>query len=135
MFAAGQFALDGALLIDQYASQSVSCRPTLAVAQFDQSALPGEDLGGEFPAVLAGHRSLDALHDGGDGRAVVFELLGAVGDLDAGAPADVFVVGAFVGILESAPAADVVGEDYLKIGAATLDVFDQLLQGLSPIDA
>ena len=135
VFAAGQFAFDGALLIYQYTSQPVTCRSTLAVTQFDQPALPGEDLGREFPAVLTGHRSLDALHDGRDWRSVIFELLCAVRDLYASTPADVFVIGAFVRILEPAPAAHVVGKDYLKIGEATLHVFDQLLQGLSPVNS
>ena len=32
------------------------------------------------------HGALHALDDGRDGRAIVFELLGAIGDVDAGAP-------------------------------------------------
>ena len=62
------------------------------------------------------------------GRAVVLELLGAVGDLNAGAFADVLVVGAFVGILEAAPAADVIDEDDREVRLAAFDVLDQLLQ-------
>ena len=88
----------------------------LAKAQLDQPALPCEDLGGQLAAVLAGHRALDALDDGGDRAAVVLELLGAVVDVDAGPLADVLVVGALVGVLEAAPAADVVDEDGVEVG-------------------
>ncbi len=49
--------------------------------------------------------------------------------------ADVFVVGALVGVLEPAPAADVVDQDDLEVGVACLDVVDQLLQRAPPIDA
>jgi hypothetical protein len=77
----------------------------------------------------------DALDDGGDRRTVILELLGAVGDLDAGAAADVLVIGALIGVLESPPAADVVDQDDLKIGFARLDITDQLLQRDASIDA
>jgi hypothetical protein len=103
-------------LIDQDAAQAIAGGAALTIAKFDQAALAGEHLGRQFPAVFASHRPLDAFDDGRDRRAIVLELLGAVGDLDAGAAADVLVVGALVGILEAAPAADVVDQDDLKIG-------------------
>jgi hypothetical protein len=40
----------------------------------------------------------------------------------------VLVVGALVGVLEAAPAADVVDQHHLEVGAAALDVGDQPLQ-------
>src|SRR6218665_1127099 len=43
---------------------------------------PANTFRGRFAAVFARHRALDALDDGGHGRAVVLELLGAVGDLN-----------------------------------------------------
>ena len=122
-------------LIDEQAPQAVAGRPALAVAEFDQAALAGENLGRELPAVFAGHRALDALDDGRDRAAVVLELLGAVLDGDAGALADVLVVGALVGILESAPAADVVDEDGREIGFPALHVLDQPLQGVAAIES
>ena len=76
----------------------------------------------QLAAVLAGHGALDALDDGGAQAAVVLELLGAVVHLDARVAADVLVVGALVGVLEPAPAADVVDQDDLEVGAAALDV-------------
>jgi hypothetical protein len=90
--------------------------------QLDQPALAGEHLGRQLPAVFACHGALDAFDDGRHRRAVVLELLGAVGDLDAGAAADVLVVRALVGILKSPPAADVVDQDDLEVGTAVLNV-------------
>jgi len=132
---ASQLAFHGACLVDQHPAQPITGGATLAVAQFDQPALAGEHLGRQFPAVFTGHRPFDALDDGGHRRAVVLELLGAVGNLDAGAAADVLVVGALVGVLETPPAADVVDQDDLEVRLARLDLLDQPLQGQSSIDA
>ena len=66
--------------------------------------------------------------------AVVLELLGAVVDGDAGALADVLVIGALVGILEAAPAADVVDEDGREVGPAGLNVIDQALERSRPVE-
>ena len=101
----------------EQAPEAVAGGSALAVPVLDQAALAGEDLGRQLAAVLAGHRPLDALDDRRDRAAVVLELLGAVVDLDAGAAAEVLVVGALVGVLEPAPAADVVDEDRAEIGA------------------
>ncbi|KRH79071.1 hypothetical protein FERRO_01320 [Ferrovum sp. JA12] len=96
--------------------------------------MAGEDLGREFAAVFAGHGALDTLDDGGDGRAIVFKLLGDVGDADALAFADVFVIGRFVRVLKPAPAADVVDQDQVEIGVARFDIGNQLLQGGAATD-
>ena len=90
-------------------------------------ALPLEDLGRQLTAVFASHRPLHALHDGRDRAPVILELLGAVLNANACALADVFVVGALVGILEPAPAAHVIDQDHLEVGAPRLDDVDQLL--------
>ena len=135
VLATSQFALHGSVLVDQDAAESITGRAALAVAEFDQATLAGEHLGRQFPAVLAGHGPLDALDDGGDGRAIVLELLGAIGDLDAGAAADVLVVSTLIGILKTPPATDVVDQDDLEIGLARLDIVDQPLEGLPAIDA
>ena len=47
---------------------------------------------------------------------------------DAGVPALELEGGALVGILEAAPAADVVGQDRVEIGVVLLSVLDELLQ-------
>lgn len=135
MLAASQFTFERAGLIDQNASQPVASRATLAETQLNQAALPSEYLGRQLAAVFASHRTLDALDDGRHRRTVVFELLCAVRDLDARATADVFVIGALIGVLESAPAADVIDQNDLEVRAACLDVLDQLLQRPPPIDA
>jgi hypothetical protein len=82
----------------------------------DEAAGALKDLGRQFAAVFARHRAFDALDDVRGGRTVVLELLGAVVDGDPGALADVFIVAAFVGVLKTTPAADVVGEDALEVG-------------------
>src|SRR5262249_6606239 len=81
------------------------------------------------------HGPLDALDDGRGRAAVVLELLGAVVDLDAGALAQVLVVGALVGVLEAAPAADVVDQDGPVVGATGLHVVDHLPQRVAAGDA
>ena len=122
MLAAFQLGLGLPRLIEQHTTQSESRHATLAKTQLDQTTLSGENLGRQFPAVLAGHRPLDALDDRRNRRAVVLELLGAVNDLDAGLLAAVLVVGALVGILEPAPPAHVVNKDELEIGVLRPDV-------------
>jgi len=54
---------------------------------------------------------------------------------DAGAFADVFVMGALVSVLKSAPPTDVVDEDSRKISLSVLDVLDQLLQRIATVQA
>ena len=111
LLAARELRLRRAVLVDQLRRKPVARRSALAEAELDQPALALEDLRGQLAAVLAGHRALHALDDRRDRAAVVLELLGAVDDADAGALADVLVVGALVGVLEAAPPADVVDED------------------------
>ncbi len=134
LLAALENALGGPVLVDAHAPQPVARRPALAVAPLDQPALAGEHLGRQLAAVLARHRPLDPLDDGRDRRAVIGELLGAVMHRDAGALADVFVIGAFVGVLEPTPAADVVDQDDLEIGAAPLDVGDEPRQRIAALE-
>src|SRR5262249_41989491 len=91
---AGEDALVLAGGTEEHPAGAVPGRAALAVAGSDQAALPLKPLGGQLPAVLAGHGPLDALDDGRGRPAVVLELLGAVVDFDAGPPAEVLVVGA-----------------------------------------
>src|SRR5690606_16597699 len=60
--------------------------------------------------------------------------LGAILDIDPGALADLLVIPALVGILEPAPAADVVNEDDGKVGRAALHVVDQPLKGVPAVE-
>src|SRR5690606_33445267 len=82
---------------------------------------------------LAGHGPLNALYDGRADAAVVFELLSAVVDADAGLSADELVVGAFIRVLEPPPAADVIDQDGREFGLSAAHVCDQLLQRLSAV--
>jgi len=59
----------------------------------------------------------------------ILELLGAIGDVDACALADVFVIGAFIRILKPAPAAHVINQNDIKVGRAGFHIINQLLQG------
>jgi hypothetical protein len=76
-----------------------------------RTALADENLRGELAAVLAGHGAFDAFDDRRNGAAVVLKLLGAVVDVDLRGPADVLVVGTFVGLLKASPPAYAVYED------------------------
>ena len=71
-----------------------------------------------FPIDRFQYEAFDALDDGRDGRAVILELLGAIGDIDAGTLADVFVIGAFIRILKPAPAAYVINQNDIEVGRA-----------------
>ena len=135
MLAPRQFGLHGALHVDKGSPQPIARRAALSEPQLDQPALAGEHLGRQLSAVFTCHGPLDAFDDGRHRRAVVFELLGAVGDLDAGAAADVLVVRTLVGVLKPAPSADVVDQDDLEVGPAVLNVGDQALQCLAAVDA
>src|ERR1017187_7638241 len=55
-------------------------------------------------------------------------------DFDLRAAADVFVIGALVGILEASPAADIVDQDRAEIRWAILYIVDQLLQRIPPLN-
>src|SRR6202035_667361 len=101
----------------------------------DQSALTGEYFGRQLAAVFTGHRSLHRLDDRRGDAAVILELLGAIADLDPRAPADIFVIGALVGVLEAAPAADVVDENGFEPRGAALDIDQQLLQRIASVEA
>src|ERR1700720_4628845 len=106
-----------------------------AVAHLDQPGLAGEHLAGQLAAIFASHRPLYSLDDGRGDASVIFELLGAIPDLDTGAPANVFVVGALVSILEPTPAADVVDEYGFETRGFALDIGQQSLQSIAPVDA
>jgi hypothetical protein len=52
---------------------------------------------------------------------------------DSRAPADIFVISAFVGVLEPTLAAHIVDEDGPEAGGAALDVVQQLLQRIAAV--
>ena len=77
---------------------------------------------------------LDGLQKVRADAAFVLELVAAVMGPDAGSGTFMLVIGAFVGILKSAPAADVIDEDCLEVGLAGLDLGHRVLQCLAAIE-
>jgi hypothetical protein len=49
------------------------------------------------------------------------------------APAEMFIIAAFVGVLETAPAAHVINEHRLEVRTSSLDIGDELLEGRAPV--
>ena len=128
MFASCQLGLYVSVFIDQHAPQAEAGRTTLTIAKPDQTALPGEDLGGQFPAVFAGHRALHALDDCRAEASVILELFRAIVNCNPALTADELIIGAFVGILKAAPAAHIVNKHSLEVGLPRANILDQLLQ-------
>lgn len=63
-----------------------------------------KNLDRKLTAVFASHGTLDALDDGRNGRAVILELLGAVGDRNACTAADIFEICRLFRALKPPPA-------------------------------
>jgi len=61
-------------------------------------------------------------------------LLRAILDGDAGASADILVIGALVGILKTPPAADVIDENQGEIGVPGLHVLDELSERVASLN-
>lgn len=123
-----------AVLVDQHAPKPVAGRAALAIAQFNETTLPGKDLHRQLAAVFAGHHAFDGLQQVGADAAVVLELLAAIVDPDPRTGADMFVICAFVRILKPAPAADVIDKNRLEVGVAGLDLGHQVLQRLAAVE-
>ena len=61
-------------------------------------------------------------------------MFGAISDLNACALTDVFIIGALISVLESAPAADVVDQNDVELSHSGLDICNQLLKRCTPAD-
>ncbi len=85
-------------------------------------ALGKKDLLRQLPAELAGHRTLHRLENARCRAAIVFEVLGAVANVDAGAAAQIFVIRALVHVLESSPPAHIVNKDDIELPLRVLHV-------------
>jgi hypothetical protein len=81
------------------------------VSHVEDAMLAGPAFSGEFPAVLGGHHPLHVLGQRAHRSDSAAEQFGHVGDLDVVQPAVIVVVGRGVGVLESAPLADVVDQN------------------------
>ena len=97
--------------------------------------MSGEHFRAEIAAGFTCHRALHALHDRTHRPVVRREVFGAVLNGYACPDAAEFVVGPFVGLLESAPAAHVINEDGAKTRLPTFDDSQQVLQRVSAVDA
>jgi hypothetical protein len=121
------------VFVDQHPAQAITCRTALAEPKLYQATLPREDLHGKLAAVLARHDPLDGFQQVGADAAVVFELLAAIVDADPGTRADMLVVGPFIGILKTAPTADVIDQNGLEIRLACSDLGHQVLQRFAAV--
>ena len=91
------------MLVNQHPPQAKSGKAALFVTQIDKTRLAGEHFARQLTAVFRSHCSFDTLYNGGDRAIVVSELFGAVLHPNAGFFADVFIVGAFIGVLKTSP--------------------------------
>jgi hypothetical protein len=60
---------------------------------------------------------------------IIFEQFRTIENLDAGLFANELIVRAFIRVLKSAPAADVIDNDEPEIRVAALRIIEQLLEG------
>jgi hypothetical protein len=134
VFASPKLALDRPCLIYERAAKTKPSWTTLSISQFDQAALTREDFRRQFATVLPGHGALDAFDDGRNWAAIVLELLSTIVHRNPGAAADVLVIGAFVGVLETYPPADVVDEYCLKVGPARLHVIEKQFERIASVE-
>ena len=123
-----------AALVDQNPPQPVARRAALVKAELDEPALTGKHLDRQLAAVFAGHHALDGLQEIGADAAIVLELLAAIMNANAGAGADMLMVGAFVGILKPAPTADFINQDGGEVGRPGSNLGDQILDSLAAVD-
>ena len=135
VLATAENTLVSAGLVDEHAPQPVPGGSALSIANLDQPALTGEYLGRQFTTVFASHGALDAFYDGGEGAPVILELFGTVVHRNTSPAADILVVRTLVGVLKPAPTADVIDQDRRKIGFPGLDIIDEALEGVPPVQA
>lgn len=101
---------------------------------FNQSALSSKYLDREFTAIFASHRALDGLEQGRGETPIVLKLLGAIVNANIGALADVFVLGALVYVLKSAPSTHVVNQNIGIVSAPALNITNQVTQTIPTLD-
>ena len=119
---------------DHAPSQAVAGASALPEAALEVSRLRRRGLRRELSTVFSRHHPLQPLHDGRGHAAVVAEQLGAVLHTHAGLSAHELVVGALVGVLETAPPAHIIDEDRLEAAAAGQHVCQQASQTLPALD-
>jgi len=90
------------------------------------------DHGGQLTPVFVSHRPLDGPDNGRGGRAVMLELLGAIGDLDARTAADVFVIRPLVRVLKPPPTAYIIDQDQAEISPSRIHIAEHFLKTRTP---
>ena len=120
-----KFVLGGAGVINQLAPQPEAGRSALAISHRDQSALSGEDLDRQLPAILARHHPFQGFDDMRNRAAVVLKLFSAIMNLDLRNVTASLVIRTFIRILEASPATDVIDQDHREIRSAVFDVIKQ----------
>ena len=110
--------------------QTETRRSSLTIAEFNHTHLPREYLDGKLAAVLSCHCSLECLYQGRVRASIVLELFRTVVDLDVRTFACVLVISAFIGVLKSAPAADVINENDLKSGSSRFHFVQEITKSL-----
>src|ERR1051325_2515325 len=85
-------------------------------------------------SVFIANHNTDPLDDGRDWAAVVLELLRAVMHGHTCLSANIFIIGAFIGILEPPPSADIVNKDVGERCLAVLNILDHPRQGVASLD-
>jgi len=76
----------------------------------------------------------DAFDNRGGGDVLAFRLPGAIMNRDSSPAAEVFIIGALIGILNSAPPADVVQKDGGENDLPALDIPNHLRQSVAVLD-
>src|ERR1700677_3913027 len=80
-------------------------------------------------------KGFEAFNNYGDMDGLTFKLLGAIMNRHPGSAADEFIMGAFIGILKSAPPTDIGQKDGGEIDWPILNIPNQLCQGFEALGA
>ena len=129
-----QHRLSLAALVYQHPAQTESSSATLLETLLNQSAGSLKNFGRQFAAVFTGHRAFDAFDNRGPWSAVIFKLLGTIMHRHTRPAADVFVIGALIGILEASPATDIIYKDGGEVDFSVLNILNHLCQRIAPFN-
>jgi hypothetical protein len=106
-----EYAFMGPQLILKHPPETKPGKSSLSKTEFDKPTLTREDFYAEVAAILSCRHAFDAFDDGCNWRAVIRKRFSTVVDLNEVSLANVLVIRTLVGILESAPSANVVHKD------------------------
>ena len=95
-------------------------------SKLNESALPRKDFDRELPAIFSRHGSFERLHQRRRHASIICELLAAIVNADTCSLQNIFVICAFVGVLEPSPAAHVVNQEVREACAPLLNILQKL---------